>query len=326
MDSRTRTQFRAAELHYEQGETMESVARQLNVSRSTVSRLLKDARESGMVRITLVRPPVADPALTALADHFGVDLQVVAPPRRSNAADRLALVADAGAHTLTGLLEGTDGQLVGLAWGTTLNALVERLDPTPAHCLIVQLNGAANPSTSGIPAAGGMLQAAAEAFSGSMMHFPLPAFFDDPSTRTAMWRERSIQRVLAAQDALDIAVFSVGALHSPVRSRVYSAGYLSEADVRELIGAGVVGDVCTVFLRADGSHTDLPLNARASGMTPDRLRRVPVRLCVASGRAKAAGVLAALRANVVPHLVIDTDLARGLVRLGGRFTPRTPPP
>ncbi|MGT3784074.1 sigma factor-like helix-turn-helix DNA-binding protein, partial [Staphylococcus aureus] len=43
--------YQAASRYYVQDETMESIARALKLSRSSVSRLLKEARESGMVRI-----------------------------------------------------------------------------------------------------------------------------------------------------------------------------------------------------------------------------------------------------------------------------------
>src|SRR5690606_41256575 len=47
---------KAAELYYEFGMTQEEVAAHLNVSRPTVSRLLRQARERGIVRIAVVNP------------------------------------------------------------------------------------------------------------------------------------------------------------------------------------------------------------------------------------------------------------------------------
>ena len=304
----------AAELHYEQGETMDAVARRLNVSRSTISRLLAEARESGLVQISLRRPPAQDEASKDIAERFGIDVYGVSVTDASE-VERLQKVTKLAADLLVARVANTNGLKIGLAWGTTVNTLVGQLRPTPANSLIVQLNGAANPSTTGIPAAGATLTAAANAFSGSMMHFPVPAFFDHAATREAMWAERSIKHVLATQDAIDLAVFSVGAFDAPVKSRVYSAGYLSAEDVRELIADGVVGDVCTVMLRADGSHDGIELNARASGMAPERLRRVPERLCVCAGRAKAEGTLAAIRAGLVTKLVVDTELADAIAAL-----------
>ncbi len=50
---------KAAELYYELGLTQEEVAAHLAVSRPTVSRLLRQAREQDIVRITIVNPKVA---------------------------------------------------------------------------------------------------------------------------------------------------------------------------------------------------------------------------------------------------------------------------
>ena len=102
-----------------------------------------------------------------------------------------------------------------------------------------------------------------------------------------------VRRVLDMQRRADIAVFSVGAVAGAVPSHVYSAGYLDDADVRNLHDEGVVGDVCTVFLRADGSWQDVHLNERATGPTPVELQRVPRRVCVVAGDNKVAPLLAA---------------------------------
>ena len=54
--SRLEDLFTAARMYYGQSQTMEAIAGELGVSRSTVSRMLRDAREAGLVQITL-RPP-----------------------------------------------------------------------------------------------------------------------------------------------------------------------------------------------------------------------------------------------------------------------------
>jgi hypothetical protein len=99
---------------------------------------------------------------------------------------------------------------------------------------VVQLNGAANMRTSGIEYASDLISTFGTAFAAAVHHFSVPAFFDYPDTKAAMWRERSVRRVLDMQRRADIAVFSVGAVAGAVPSHVYSAGYLDDADVRNL--------------------------------------------------------------------------------------------
>ena len=170
----------------------------------------------------------------------------------------------------------------------------------------------------GVPYADAILSQFAGAFRGRTVHFPGPALFDYASTREAMLGERSVQGVLAIQERVDLAVFGVGSLRSPVPSQVYAGGYLNEEDRRALDAEGVVADVCTVFLRADGSYRDISLNARASGPTPAQLSRIKTRVMVASSAAKAPAILAALRARVATDVVLDVAAAQAVLALAGR--------
>ena len=95
-------------------------------------------------------------------------------------------------------------------------------------------------------------------------------------------------------------------------SHVYAGGYLSSTELKEAREDGVVGDICTVLIREDGT-TDMPLNARASGPLPAQLKRISTRLCVVAGSAKVPALLGALRAGVVTDLIIDSSAARALV-------------
>ena len=57
------------------------------------------------------------------------------------------------------------------------------------------------------------------------------------------------------------------------------------------------------------------MNTRASGLTPVQLRRIPRRIGVVSGRAKARPLLAALRARVMTDLIVDDQTARHVLTL-----------
>ncbi len=311
----------AATMYYLQDEPMDAIARRLGTSRSTVSRLLKSARETGLVQIA-VRPELD--AATGVAAHLratlGVRAHVVPVRLGTGDVERLDQVANVAARLLMDLFE--DEMVLGVAWGTTVSAVARKLGRKPCRGgTVVQLNGAANTVTSGVDYASTIVTAFGAAFDAEVRHFPVPAFFDFADTREAMWRERSVQRVLAVQHRADIALFGVGALGGQVPSHVYSAGYLDESDLAALYAAGAVGDVCTVFLRGDGSYQDIEINRRATGPTPAELSRIPRRLCVVAGEAKLRPLLAAIRAGAVTDLIIDEPTARRLappVRARGR--------
>ena len=242
--------------------------------------------------------------------RFGLAVTVVSVHSGVGEVNRLEQVSQAAARMISE--HTTDGMRIGVAWGTTLASIVRHLPSRPMEDVeVVQINGGANAHTSGIPYVGSMITQFAHAFAGRSVLFPVPTFFDSAVTRRAMWQERSIKPVLMAQRALDVAIFGVGSLTGPVSSHVYVGGYLDDKDRRCLHDERVVGDVCTVFLREDGSWKDIEINTRATGLHPDELRRLERRLCVAAGAAKARAVLGALRARVATNLVVDDALKDG---------------
>jgi len=84
----------AATMYYLQDMTMEAIARHLRTSRSTVSRLLKRARDTGLVEIRLRAESSRAPGLGhSISANFGVAAFVVPVPDTANDIDRLEQVA-----------------------------------------------------------------------------------------------------------------------------------------------------------------------------------------------------------------------------------------
>ena len=337
--------YEAASMYYVQGETMEVIAHHLRVSRSTVSRLLARARREGIVRVTLVQPGGAGSLEGRMARVFGVRTHIVPVREGTTEIHRLQQVASVAAAHMVDLIEaladsggsggrdapgegadresrvqggGSGGVVVGVAWGTTMSEVSAALPSRPIPGLtVVQLNGASDPMREG-PSAGEVLSHLRASLGARTISFPVPAFFDHVATREAMWSERSVERVLAVTRRASLAVFGVGALdalNGALPSQVYEGGHLTARDQAVLRRQEVVGDVCTVLLRADGSWRDVALNARATGPTPAQLARIPRRLCVAAGTGKARALLAALRARTATDLVVDDATARAVLEL-----------
>ncbi|MEV4687577.1 sugar-binding transcriptional regulator [Microbacterium sp. LWH3-1.2] len=303
----------AAHLYYVQDRTMDAIARELGTSRSTVSRLLTHARATGIVDIRIRSPFAAPQRLEErLAERFGILAQVVPAPDDATEVDRLQRVAVAAAHALLDLVQ--DDMTVGVAWGSTTAAVSRHLVPKPVHgATFVQLNGSGNTHSTGLLYASEILSRFAAAYDASAQQFPVPAFFDDPATKDAMWRERSTRRILDLLPTMDLVLFSTGSAGSRVPSHVYSGGYLEPAELDQLAEEGVVGDVATVFYRANGSSDGIALNDRATGPSLDLLRSIPRRLCIVSGVSKLASLKGALAARIATDLIVDEATARALL-------------
>ncbi|MFV0406838.1 MAG: sugar-binding transcriptional regulator [Propioniciclava sp.] len=314
MNDRYDHMYLAATQYYIQGETMDSISHGLGVSRSTVSRLLAEARETGLVRISIADAAGAQsPVARALAERFSIRVHLVPVRASATTNARFDQVAERAGGLLAEVVD--NNQTIGVAWGVTLAAVTRHLPHRPlTGSTIVQLNGGANPRSSGVPYIREIMQSVGDAFDSEVVLFPVPAFFDFPDTKRAMWRERSVRHVLELQAHLDVAVFGVGSLTGVIPSHVYAAGYLEHEERRVLRQDGVVGDICTVLLREDGSYADIEANQRATGLTPAELQRIPRRICVAGDPQRAPAIAGALRAGVATDLVVDELTARATLR------------
>ncbi len=180
----------------------------------------------------------------------------------------------------------------------------------------VQLNGSANAQDFMSGFVTDTLQRFARNYGGQAHLFPVPTFFDNPRTKQMMWQERSVRHVLDLQGRADMLLYSLGSAQADTPSHVYAAGYLGAAERSELASQGVVGDLATVFYRADGSFDGIPLNERASGPDLAQVRSAPQSLCVVSGLGKARALHAALLGGLTKTLVVDEPTARAVLELG----------
>lgn len=149
-DPKLMTALKAAQLYYLQDLTMDAIASELRTSRSSVSRLLSHARETGLVEIT-VRSPLDRGALLEreIAELFKVAAHVVPIPGTASDVDRLERVAITASRLLPQFVESNS--VIGIAWGSTLGAMSRHLTAKETHdSVIVQMNGAGNLETTGI--------------------------------------------------------------------------------------------------------------------------------------------------------------------------------
>lgn len=316
MEERDRTlnAIHAARMYYYQSLTTEAIAQEMGISRSSVSRLLAYARENGLVTIQVIDVEDQPTSLgRTIQSHYKEvkKVHVVPVSHILSESDWLERTAQYAANYLNTIFDSD--MIMGVAWGTTLSAISRYLQPKTTHdSHIVQLNGAGNTRTMGIEYASEIILRFADAYQASVDLFPVPTFFDYFSTKEAMWKERSIKRILELQARADLMLHSIGAVRSGVPSHVYSGGFLEEKDYQELRRLDIAGDIATVFFRRDGSFHNIPINQRASGPNLELIKQKRS-ICVVSGLGKAAGLHAALSGGLVKELIVDEPTARLLV-------------
>lgn len=110
-------------LYYEDGMTQGEIAEAMGVSRATVNSYLADAREKGIVNISIEPARLASLTIAQeLKRHFGLtDCLVV--PSDDNARPLIDRLGAAGAQALPKLLKS--GDTLAVAWGRTVLSVGE---------------------------------------------------------------------------------------------------------------------------------------------------------------------------------------------------------
>lgn len=315
-DDRRAVALEMATLHYMRGQTMESIARSFGVSRSTVSRMLVWAKDTGLVEIRIRPGQVGDTEVAdALIERYQLESCIAAPAGSLTAGERFELTAARAANLIDTLLESD--MVMAVSWGTMVNAISLGLKPrNVVNCQVVQLNGFGNAITTGIHYSSRILERFGEAYNAYVQQFPAPLFFDSAGACDILLNEYSLSRIRRLQHTADLVLFNVGTVEDFLPNSPYLAGYnVGAREIDEIRRDEVVGEVAATYFRADGSTADVEINAHTSGPDLERLKLARYRICVTSGERKVEALNAALKGGYISHLVTDTDTASSLLSL-----------
>lgn len=294
---------RVAELYYNDDRTMDDIGSMLGITRWKVGRLLGLARETGIVRISIVHPNSRRPDLERrLRERFGLrDAVVVAGGEE--------LVPEAAAGYLAAL--GLDARVLGISWGRTMTAVATALvERWASDVTVVQVNGGVSLTTAVDSAAAAAVSIARKA-AGSAVLLPSPAILERAETRRVIEADRTVASVLARAARASVYLFSAGVADDT--SALVESGYLSADEVARLVARGAVGDVLGRFIDANGEIVDSELDDRTIGLRLDQLKYADESVLVVAGSAKHAVARAVVSASLCSVIVTDSATATELL-------------
>lgn len=303
--------------YYRERLTMAQIGSRLAMSRHRVGRLLREAEECGIVRISIATPFTQETRLEqelesalGLKSAITVDVEDLADP-----AEIKSRVCAAGAELVRELIQ--PGNTVGIGWGSTTFEVVNRIEPfTVADVNVVQITGGNKALASDFDC-----QEVTRRLAGALNVAPVllhaPCVVDRPETRQLLMQDSTVRHALAYFDTLDIAIVGIGSLVPTLSSTLIASDYIPAGDLDRLREDGAVGDVFSYFLDAEGALVASPIYERLITISEEHIRRVPTLLGIGAGSQKARAVVAAARGGFVNTLVIDSFLARAVLKEAG---------
>jgi dihydroxyacetone kinase-like protein len=301
-----------ARAYYERDLTQEQVAEEFGISRSQVSRYLKEARERDIVQIKVVGPDARDRSLeTALRSTFpSLRGAVVASVFSANPSTVRRAIARAGARLLARLVR--PGMTISIGAGRTRAARVDVLDYRPLQGVTVA-QAMGNAGHEGLEIDyHAIAQRAALAFGGRAVQINAPAILG-PGTRADELEASNPQIRDALRISRSAQLFLLG-IGSMTGDQIYvRTGLIRPEELDQLAEAGAVGDLCGNFFDLGGRPVPGPFDDRVVGIHLDDLARAPLVVGCGGGEEKVTAILGALRGRFVTALVTDEHTARGVL-------------
>lgn len=297
--------------YFKEGQTQDAIATRLNLTRKRVNRILGEARERGLVQITIQHPLGIYSELEArLARQFGLARAIVVPSPLGDADVRAMVGAAAGEYVSEHLASNA---ALGISWGGTINAAAQsiRRRSDQGNSVVLLCGGLAE-STSINPYDNVSMMA--RALDARCHYLTAPMFAASSELRQALTESEPVRSVLAMVPRLDMALLS--AIDLTEDSKALEYGVISRGDWRSLRSAGAVGDICGHYLGADGNLIQHGLSARVINPPMKSLLAIPHRVLAAGGMAKVAIISAAIKAKLCHVLITDENAAAALIKVG----------
>jgi DNA-binding transcriptional regulator LsrR (DeoR family) len=297
-------------MYFLDGRSQDDIARVIGTSRSNVSRMLTAARAQGVVEIQVHGQTARAGELEqALRERFGLAHVRVASFQPGMDAQEAA--GDLAARWLDETL--CDGSVLGLSWGTSLQAMVSAVSvDQPRSVEVVPLVGGLKTAES-LVAGQELVRELAGRLGATYRYLHAPALLQSNRVRQALLTEPAISEVLARARAADIAMVGVGTVGTGSSNEIVDGLGLTAAERQAFLAAGPVGDTCCRFFDAAGRPIHGVLHDRVIGVECEELAKIPTVIGVATGVEKAPGVRGAVRGGIIGGLITDASLALALL-------------
>ncbi len=305
-----------AYMYYVEGRTQADIAKEFNLYRTTVSRMLTQARQEGIVQIEIKN---FDSTLFELESYaknkYGLTYLEVVPSADSDFEEEQNgdMFSVAAANVIRRVVQ--ENQTIGVSWGATLAKAIGKLEKKQVQ------------NVTFIPLAGGpshinsqyhvntLVYELSRKFQGKNVFINASVVQETAQLAEGIMLSKYFSQIRQAWDELDVAIVGIG---GPLLSGASQwRDLLNTEDYAVLQENQAVGDCCCRFFDEHGHVIQSDLHRRTIAITLEQIKKVPVSLGIASGKEKAKAILALLRKKYINSLVTDQETLLQILKEDG---------
>ncbi|HJC49228.1 MAG TPA: sugar-binding transcriptional regulator [Candidatus Anaerostipes avistercoris] len=312
--------IKVVEMHYKQGMSQQEIGKKLNVSRTTISRTLAQAKREGYVQIKINYPEGSAINLEEqLEKKFQLKEAVIASAQDDK--ERKEEIAFYASDYLLRTLK--NHMTVALTRGVTLQTMVEYLGKDVRlkflktdDVNVVPLMAATNISISAeksyrMAYSNYLIEEVARIINGNSYQMLAPQYVTSPEAKEVFLKEESIKEVFDLAKKADIAVAGIGTLDH--NSALINAELIPMEEFERLQKKGGTGEILSHVVDKDGNLIEDEFEQHLISLDLEDLKKIPIRVGVAYGMDKKDAILGVLRGGYINVLITDEDVAKYLI-------------
>jgi deoxyribonucleoside regulator len=296
-------------LFYNEGLSQIEIGTKMEISRWKVGRVIKEARDRGLITITINHPQVdLTETEIKIAKKFGLKQAIVVGINDFSGTSPLDQIGAAGAQYLASVIHRY--RILGVTWGLTMSHVAKFLPKIETDRLELAQIGGGIGTIEGTdnPALTTML---GQKLSADAHVIQAPIIVRNKSIRDTLFKETKIRETLEVAKKADIVMFGVGLVST--ESLLWQSGLLGPDEAATLKRAGAVGAICGRFFNDQGKQCWQDLADRTIGLSLNELKKIKHKILIAVGKEKLQAIIGALKGNIVDVLIVDMKTAQGLL-------------
>lgn len=304
-------------LYYNLDMTQQEIANRLNLSRPKVSRLLKQAREQGVVKITvdIKNGNFVDQEINLEKKYHLKEVIIVESIDSNNTSLSNSLkyqLGKAAARYLQRTISNYD--VIGVTWGTTLSAMVDSMMPIPTKGInSIQMLGGVGPPEAKEHAMD-ISRRIARLLDGRPTLLQAPGIVNSPEAKKVLLADRRVSEALELFSSINTAFVGIGALSTnPVLQKENPE--IPVEIQKEILDSNAVGDIGLNFFDKDGKPVETSFRDLFIGMSLEELKQVETVIGIAGGEDKFEAILGALKGKHINVLITDFKTAVNLINV-----------
>jgi DNA-binding transcriptional regulator LsrR (DeoR family) len=302
---------RIAWQYYIEDLTQQEIANRFHLSRPKVARILKEARDRGIVEFHINGVPIENlQSEQQLRELFDLKDAIVIPSLPHERGNRREL-GKAAARYLETMFETV--HTIGLGMGRTLAEIPQFVTANPkSKTTFVEIVGGVSRTDSGLDTYN-ISWLLADRCGGVAIHVNSPVVVRNVEMRNMLLDDPQITAALDMAKNSALALVGVGTVSDDIT--LVRQGYFDETTVLELIENGAVGDIIGHYLDLHGRPVDSCIEDRLVGLSLDQIAEIPMVIGVAGWIEKAKAILSALRSGCIDVLITDYQTAQAVFKL-----------